>query len=334
VASLIGAGEGLFLPSSAAIMPSLLPAEQLQAGNGLSAAMIQIGSLVGPFLGGILVTTAGSAPAFAVDAASFAISAGSLALMRGKRADAADAAARESAQEGSAQDEAIDEDAVAPAAAGGAAPSQQETSIWRFFLRARVLQAIVLIAVLANFVIAGAFEVALPALAHARFGPAGYGALIACFGVGSLTGTLVAAKLSSLRRPALAACGSFLIGGLAVSFIPFLGGLPGAAAAALVFGAAGYFGNVIIVTLLQQWAPARLLGRVMSLVMLASIGAFPASVALSGVIVQNIGPAPFFPTAGVLLALAVLLAATIREFRDFGATSGPSLDQAAVVAAR
>ena len=89
VAALIGAGEGLFLPASAAIMPSLLPAEQLQAGNGLSAAMIQIGSLVGPVLGGILVTTAGSAPAFAVDAASFAISAGSLALMRGKRADAA-----------------------------------------------------------------------------------------------------------------------------------------------------------------------------------------------------------------------------------------------------
>ncbi len=325
VAALIGAGEGLFLPSSAAIMPSLLPAEQLQAGNGLSAAMIQIGSLVGPVLGGILVTTAGSAPAFAVDAASFAISAGSLALMRGKRAEAAAAAAR---------DEAIDQDAVAPAAATGAAPPQEETSIWKFFLGARVLQAIVLIAVLANFVIAGAFEVALPALAHARFGPAGYGALIACFGVGSLTGTLVAAKLSSLRRPALAACGSFLIGGLAVSFIPFLGGLPGAAAAALVFGAAGYFGNVIIVTLLQQWAPARLLGRVMSLVMLASIGAFPASVALSGVIVHNIGPAPFFPTAGILLALAVLLAATIREFRDFGATSGPSADQAAVVAAR
>ena len=186
-----------------------------------------------------------------------------------------------------------------PAAGSGAARSQEETSIWRFFLGARVLQAIVLIAVLANFVIAGAFEVALPALAHARFGPAGYGALIACFGVGSLTGTLVAAKLSALRRPALAACGSFLIGGLAVSFVPFLGGLPGAAAAALVFGAAGYFGNVIIVTLLQQWAPAQLLGRVMSLVMLASIGAFPASVALSGVIVHNIGPAPFFPTAGV-----------------------------------
>src|SRR5262249_14640837 len=71
VAAVIGAGEGLFLPASAAIMPSLLPADSLQAGNGLSAAMIQVGSLAGPVLGGILVTWAGPAPAFGVDAASF-----------------------------------------------------------------------------------------------------------------------------------------------------------------------------------------------------------------------------------------------------------------------
>jgi MFS family permease len=194
-----------------------------------------------------------------------------------------------------------------------------------------VLQAIVLIAVLANFVISGALEVALPALAHMRFGAVGYGALIACFGVGSLAGTLTAARLG-LRRPALGACASYLIGGVAISLVPFLGGLPGAAAAELAFGATANFGNVIIITLLQRLAPARLLGRVMSLLMLASIGAFPASVALSGVIVRSLGPAPFFPASGIVLALAVLLAMTLREFRDFGAKAGPIAAQAAVVA--
>jgi MFS family permease len=194
-----------------------------------------------------------------------------------------------------------------------------------------VLQAIVLIAVLANFVISGAFEVALPALAHARFGADGYGALIACFGAGSLAGTLTAARLS-LRRPALGACASYLVGSVAIAFLPFLGGLPGAAVAAVIFGATGNFGNVIVITLLQQWAPARLLGRVMSLLMLASIGAFPASVALSGLIVRSIGPAPFFPAAGVVLAIAVMLAALVREFRRFGVPAEPSAGQAAAVA--
>ena len=352
VAALIGAGEGLFLPASAAIMPSLLPADQLQAGNGLSAAMIQIGSLAGPVLGGILVTTAGPAPAFGIDAASFAISAAALALMRGRREPAASPARQgpigatdstpaqpapaqpATAQPATAQPATAQPATAQPAPAQAEPASSAETSIWRLFVSARVLQAIVLIAVLANFVIAGAFEVALPALAHARFGAAGFGSLIACFGAGSLAGMLTAARLTGLRRPAVAACAGFLIGGVAISFVPFLGGLPGAAAAALVFGAAGSFGNVIVVTLLQQWAPPQLLGRVMSLVMLASIGAFPASVALSGVIVRSIGPAPFFPAAGVILALAVLLAATIRDFRNFGVDAAAAVGQAAVAAGR
>ena len=340
VAALIGAGEGVFLPASAAIMPSLLPADELQAGNGLSAAMIQVGILVGPVVGGILVTAAGSGPAFALDAASFAVSAAALALMRGRRARGAvpaqEAGVAYAAGQGGTGGAggaggAAADNLPTPAAPDTGPADQEETSVWRFFLHARVLQAIVLIAVLANFVISGALEVALPALAHTRFGAVGYGALIACFGVGSLAGTLTAARLG-LRRPALGACASYLIGGVAISLVPFLGGLPGAAAAELVFGATANFGNVIIITLLQRLAPARLLGRVMSLLMLASIGAFPASVALSGVIVRSLGPAPFFPASGIVLALAVLLAMTLREFRDFGTKAGPTAAQAAVVA--
>lgn len=95
----------------------------------------------------------------------------------------------------------------------------------------------------------------------------------------------------------------------------------------------------MIVTLLQQWAPPSLIGRVMSLVMLSAIGAFPASVALAGVIVRSIGPAPFFPAAGAVLAVAVLIAATQHQFRNFGARDevppgDAAPDQAAVVTAR
>ncbi|HEX9065107.1 MAG TPA: MFS transporter [Streptosporangiaceae bacterium] len=331
VAALIGAGEGIFLPASASIMPSLLPPGDLQAGNGLSSAAIQVGSLAGPVLGGILVTLAGgSATAFAVDAATFAVSAGALALMRARRDPSTVAA-------------------TAPAAGTEAAGPAR---VWPLLRRSRELQTILLIAVLANFVIAGAFEVALPSLAYHRFsgggyaspvgqqgaGAGGYGALIACFGIGSLAGTLVAARRTNPRRPAMGACAAFVLGAAAIALLPYLGGLPGAGAAAAIFGAAGYFGNVVTITLLQRWAPPELLGRVMSLVMLAAIGAFPASVALSGVIVSKIGPAPFFPAAGAVLAIAVLLAATQRQFRDFGARSSDHGEegsgQAAVVAGR
>src|SRR5580700_9071654 len=60
IAALIGAGEVLFLPASYAIMPSLLDGERLGAGNAISTAAVQAGSLLGPALGGALVATTGS----------------------------------------------------------------------------------------------------------------------------------------------------------------------------------------------------------------------------------------------------------------------------------
>ncbi len=81
VAAVLGAGEGVFIPASMAIMPTLLPAARLPAGNAVNMAALQAGSLLGPVLGGALVATAGPAPAFGVDAASFAVSAAALAAM-------------------------------------------------------------------------------------------------------------------------------------------------------------------------------------------------------------------------------------------------------------
>jgi MFS family permease len=303
IAALLGAGEGVFLPASFTIMPTILDPDKLQAGNALSSAMIQIGSLAGPVLGGILVTTAGPGPAFAVDAASFALSALALTLIRVPRLPTPS------------------DQPAAPSPAGAptdSAGQQAAPSIWSLLRRSRLLKVIIGVCIAANLTSGGTFEVALPALAHARFGAAGYGALIACMGAGSVIGTLAAARGSRLRRPAFVACSAFLVEAAATCLVPFLGGLAGAAAAVLVFGICNGFGNIVMITLLQQWAPSQLLGRVMSLVMLASVGSFPASVAVSGILVRHLGPSPFFPVAGIVLAISILGALTQRQFREFG----------------
>ena len=179
------------------------------------------------------------------------------------------------------------------------------------------------VTVVANFTSAGTFEVALPALAHLKFGATGYGALIACFGGGAVIGTLAATRTGRLRRPAPVACIAFLISAAAISLVPFFGSLAGSAAATLVFGACTGFGNIVMITLVQQWAPAAMLGRIMGVVMLASMGTFPVSVALSGVLVRSFGPVPFFPVAGAALAVAILGALSQREIRDFGTEAAP-----------
>jgi MFS family permease len=199
LAALLGAGEGMFIPASFAIMPSLLEPHQLQAGNAVNSAAVQAGSIVGPVLGGVLVATAGPAPAFAVDAASFAVSALTLALIRPRTLASAPASAGVVTAGG-------------PASPGTAA----DETIWSLVRRARLLQVLVVTVVAANLASGGTFGVVLPALAHARFGAGGYGALMACLGAGAMTGTLTAAGGDKLRRPALVASGAFVTEALAI----------------------------------------------------------------------------------------------------------------------
>jgi predicted MFS family arabinose efflux permease len=295
VAALIGAGEGLFIPASFAIMPSLIDGEQLAAGNAISTAAVQAGSLLGPALGGALVAaTSASTWAFAIDAVSFAVSALTLALIPRRTATATVSAAE-----------------AAPDAGGG--------GVLALLKRSRGLQVILVVVIAANLAFGGQGEVALPSLAHARFGPAGYGALLACFAAGAVIGTLAAARTGGLRRPVAFASAIILVNAVADALVPYLGGEAGAAAMLFTAGAANGLGNVTLLTVLQKWTPPALLGRVMSAIMLCAFGSFPLSVAVSGLLVRHIGPALFFPIAGGVLAVSALGGLTQREFREFGA---------------
>jgi predicted MFS family arabinose efflux permease len=184
--------------------------------------------------------------------------------------------------------------------------------------RSRVLQVILVVVVAANLAGGGMSDVALPALAHARFGAAGYGALLVCFAAGAVIGTLAAARAGTLKKPAMFASAVFLLEAAAIGLTPYLGGEAGAAAALFACGVANGLGNVIFLTLVQKWVSPRVLGRVMGAIMLCAFGSFPLSVAISGVLVRHLGPSLFFPVAGGLVAVAMLGGLTQREFRDFG----------------
>ncbi len=314
IAALIGAGEGLFIPASFAIMPSLLDGDRLAAGNAISTAAVQAGSLLGPALGGALVATTGASTwPFAIDAVSFAVSALTLLLI----------------PEGSKGGQGDEGDETAGVPAGGEAPG-----VLALLRRSRALQVILVVVIAANLAGGGMDGVALPSLAHARFGAAGYGALLACFAAGSVLGTLAAARTGGLRRPMIFASLVFLIDATALALTPYLGGEAGAAAALFTAGAANGLGNVTAFTVLQKWTPPAVLGRVMGVLMLCAFGTFPLSVAVTGVLVRHIGPSLFFPIAGGLVAAAILGGLSQREFREFGAVEGtPSAGDAGAPAA-
>jgi len=315
-AGLLGACTGVFIPASYSIMPTLLEARQLTAGNGVFIAAQQAGSLLGPAVGGALIAAAGPAPAFGVDAASFAVSALALALIP-RAATAAMAATGTPGAPG------------APAAIPRAADTAP--GVLAMLRTSRVLQISVLVTLCANVAMGGLIEVAVPDLAHDRFGAPGLGALLACLAAGSMAGTLAAARTGSLRRPVPVATTVYMVMAAGMAAVPFLGGLAGAAAAMMILGAGNGLGNVVLISRLQMWAPPRLLGRLMSAIMLSAYGSYPLSVAVTGVLVRHTGPAAFFPVAAVLVALPLLGGLTQREWRSFGTPAAEATEGAYVV---
>jgi predicted MFS family arabinose efflux permease len=115
----------------------------------------------------------------------------------------------------------------------------------------------------------------------------------------------------------------------AIAVIPFLGGLPGACAAIVVLAVCAAYGDIILITLLQQWAPPELIGRVMSMIMLASMGSFPVSVVISGFVVDKFGPESYFPVGALMLMVAVIVALCRPELRNLGMKSDEEAHQEA-----
>ena len=309
VAAVLGAGEGLFLPGSFSIVASLLPDDDLQAGMALSAGGAQLASLIGPAIGGAVVAGFGSATAFAVDAATFVVSAATLAGIR------AQTPARELAVESASP--------VTSRKLAASSTGHQDTphlGLRQLIATERVLQVILVATFAANLGVGGLSEVALPALAREQFhaGAGGYGGLIAAVGAGALLGTLIAAQIPRVQRPAVFGSIVYLAEAGACALVPYIGGTLPAGAALLLFGALEGFGNIVIITAFQRWTPPQLRGRVMGLLILAAVGTFPVSVLLAGLIVHDLGPATFFPLNGAILAATITWALTQRTWREFG----------------
>ncbi|MDX6314162.1 MAG: hypothetical protein QOF44_3626 [Streptomyces sp.] len=74
VAALSSALTGIQRPALDAIVPRIVPHEQLSAAAALNALRWQVGAIAGPSLAGVLIAFAGLEWAYALDAVSFAVS--------------------------------------------------------------------------------------------------------------------------------------------------------------------------------------------------------------------------------------------------------------------
>ena len=293
LAFVVGAAGGFYYPTWSAVVPALLPADELLAANGIEGMLRPLAQqAAGPALAGVLV--AAFSPQVALLGSGVVYVAALLPLV------AMHHVAR---------------------SAPGTEPSvrRQLAEGFTYLFRTGWLFATLAFATLYVLVVMGPFEVLLPFAIRDRVG-AGPGALslvLAAYGVGSAAGALL---VSSARLPRRYLTVMLLCWGL--------GALPLAAfglstllwvmvVASLVLGVTDAAAMVIWGTLLQRRVPAHLLGRVSSLDFFVSLALMPISMALAGPVGERVGiPITFVVAAVVPPVLAVVALLAWRLPRD------------------
>ena len=83
LAVLVGAGTAFVKPAATALLPHVVPKEEIVAATSLEQSAQQASyALLGPALGGVLVGATGPGTALVIDAATFAFSIGAVSLLR------------------------------------------------------------------------------------------------------------------------------------------------------------------------------------------------------------------------------------------------------------
>jgi MFS family permease len=160
-----------------------------------------------------------------------------------------------------------------------------------------------------NLAFNGPLLVGLPFLAEHRLGGGSvtFGVLLSAFGAGSVIGAVGAGSVS--RVPRLGTVVLALATGMGIAF-GLVGVAPNVVVACGLMAALGIgagFVNVHIFSWLQGRTAEEMRGRVMSIVMLGSIGLAPVSYALAGLIIELGAVNIMFAVAGAMVVAASLI---------------------------
>jgi MFS family permease len=289
VAFTLGVFETLFDTAAQSIMPAIVERDELSRANGrLYAVEITMNQFVGPPLGGLLAAVA-MAAAFGTSAVAYGTAAIALALM------------------------------VMPARPAMIRPARRPMRAeiaegLRYLYHQHVLRRFAVMVGLMNLLSFAVIAV-LPVYA-VEPGPlglsdAGFGLLLLGFAIGSVVGSLLAARLERRfgRRPLLVACAC-------VTPLQALFAVPNVlliVVVTILTSLLGIVWNVITVSLRQRIVPDHLLGRLNATYRLLAWGTMPIGALFGGVVAELVGVQQTFVVCGVLGLVLVPLGLGIEE---------------------
>ncbi len=297
-AAALGIAAAFFFPAYSALLPRILPAEQLLAANGVEGVVRPVFQrAVGPAVAGLVVGATFPSLGAVVVAALFGV--GLLLLVATRPA---------------AKDVAVQPD-----------QKQEQPKLLRdlregfvFVLGTPWLLWTLLFASMFVLVVLGPIEVLLPFIIHDRFvhGEQTYGFILAFFGMGSALGALAVSSKRLPRRYLTVMMAMWSVGSIPLAILGVTSSFSLMAAATFVIGVTDGAGMVIWGTLLQRRVPPAMLGRVSSLDFFVSLAFMPVSFAVVGPLSKVVSMQTIFLVAGmlpVLLAAVAMWAAKMRR---------------------
>ena len=293
----LGIAAAFFFPAYSALLPRILPPDQLLAANGVEGVVRPVCQrAVGPAVAGVLVGLTFPALGAIAVAVLFAIG---LALLVATR----------------------------PAAKPVALPLDEDrpkilrdlVDGFRFMARTPWLLWTLLFASTFVLVVIGPIEVLLPFIAKDRFvdGARTYGFILASYGIGSAIGALGISSGRLPRRYLTVMMTLWGLGSLPLVVVGWTSSFPVMALATFVVGLTDGAAGVIWGTLLQRRVPPAMLGRVSGLDFFVSLAFMPLSFAIVGPLSKIVSMQAIFVAAGVVpIALAAVAMIAARMGRD------------------
>jgi MFS family permease len=282
-----GVADAFAAPAQTAYMPSLMKREQMVAASSVSQSTAQMTTIVGPVPAGFVIKALGVAWAFFVDAISFLFIIGALwKLPDPPKSRTAPKGMLHSIAEGIAY-------------VGKDVP----------------LRSLMLLVMILNFCIAGPVSIGLAYLTKTRFGsPAVFGIMISALAAGSLLGALLAGVWKIRQRGVMILLVSLALG-MCLGSIGMLEKVWSIAGVLLIMGVAAGLVNIHIGAWIMQRIDVAVRGRVASVLMLASVGITPISLAIAGFLVAW-SLKLMFLLAGGLMLLAAAAASFPKQVRE------------------
>ncbi|MGI0130197.1 MAG: MFS transporter [Thermoplasmata archaeon] len=294
VVLVVSAMGALFRPASNALLPQILPGDDLADANGLLLTGMTGGAFFGSAVAGLLIVTVGVASDFSLNALTYVVSAAMVAFV------------------------------VLPPVRRTSAPAARD----RLSLLAEVREGLayvrgvpallytILASLVANFFLAFFFiylVIFVPEVLHGD--SVVFGLLVAANSIGYGIGALAVGRLGAVRHTGLVYIFGWAVVGLLIVELPLVPSSAAALASVSAIGVLSGIANTTYTACVQRTVPGELLGRFFSIDEVGSFAVIPLGQVAGGLLIVSVGISPVFLLAGAGTAASAIVLLFSREAR-------------------